>query len=255
MFLLSRGSRGEPPLKERAKPSVVDKPVVKKVIVPPKGKIAIIIDDFGYNYNQVTRGFLELDTKFTYAIIPGHDYSQQFATEAAEQGHEIMIHMPMESMNQLSGEEGYILETDMTSTEIERRVRMAIEHIPQARGMNNHQGSKATQDDRLMTIVATILKQYKKYFIDSRTTAETVAETKMKAIGVQVSQRNIFLDNDSDPAMIRAQINKMADLAARRGQAVGIGHGRRSTLEVLVAEIPRLEAEGFQFVHASRIVR
>ncbi len=255
LLLFSRARRYVEPERKPVSPPLTEQPVEKKPAKPHKGRIAIIIDDFGYNYNSVTQAFLKLEADLTYAIIPGHYYSQRFAREASEAGYEIMIHMPMESMNHLAGEEGYILETGMTSAEIERRVQLAVDHIPQASGMNNHQGSKATEDDRLMTIVGTILKKNNKYFIDSRTTAETVAENKMKAIGVPVSRRNIFLDNDSDPELIREQINKLARMAAQRGRAVGIGHGRRTTLEVLSVEIPRLEAEGYQFVFTSRIVR
>lgn len=255
LLLFSRTHRDVEPEQKRVSPPLTEQPVKKKPAKPDKGRIAIIIDDFGYNYNDVTQAFLKLDADLTYAIIPGHHYSQRFAREASEAGYEIMIHMPMESSSKLHGEEGYILETSMTGAEIERRVQLAIDHIPQASGMNNHQGSQATQDARLMTIVGTLLKNNKKYFIDSRTTAETIAEEKIRVMGVPVSRRDIFLDNDSDPLLIGRQIDKMVQMAARRGSVVGIGHGRLATLQMLQTEIPRLKADGYQFVFASRIVR
>ena len=255
LLLFSRARRDVEAERKPVSPPITEQPVKKKLAKPDKGRIAIIIDDFGYNYNDVTQAFLKLDADLTYAIIPGHNYSQRFAREASKAGYEIMIHMPMESNGKLHGEEGYILETSMTSAEIERRVQLAVDHIPQASGMNNHQGSKATQDARLMTIVGTLLKKNNKYFIDSRTTVETIAEEKIRVMGVPVSRRDIFLDNDSDPLLIRRQIDKMIQMATRRGSVVGIGHGRPATLQVLQTEIPRLKADGYRFVFASRIVR
>ncbi len=238
------------------------KPVARKPVperpqpeVAAKGLIAIIIDDFGYNNDAVARGFFKLDVPLTYAIIPGHTYSEWCAREAQLAGFETIIHMPMESQADLPGEEDYILRTDMTSTELEQRVNKAMQEFPFTRGMNNHQGSKATQDSRLMAIVATSLKRAGKYFIDSRTTAQSVAEQKCQSLGVPVARRNVFLDNDLDPALIKDQVQKLANYAERHGRAVGIGHGKLSTLEVLATEIPRLQAEGFRFVYASELVK
>lgn len=235
----------------------VPPPPEKKVIVRPApvGLIAIIIDDFGYNFDDVTQSFLRLDADLTYAIIPGHAYSHQIAEKAFAANYEVIIHMPMESQSNQAGEDDYILKTDMTSGEIERRVRRVLDEFPQARGMNNHQGSKATESERLMTIVGSQLKETDKYFIDSRTTGKTVAEKKISAIGVPVAHRHIFLDNDSDPELIRKQVEKLARYAQKHGAAIAIGHGRPNTLAVLRSEIPRLQAAGFQFVFASRIVK
>ncbi len=255
LLLFSRTRRDVEPERKPVSPPKTEQPVEKKPPKPDKGRIAIIIDDFGYNLNSVTQAFLKLDADLTYAIIPGLHYSQRFAREASEAGYEIMIHMPMESDGKLHVEEGYILETSMTSAEIERRVQLAIDSIPQASGMNNHQGSKATQDARLMNIVGTLLKHNNKYFIDSRTTAETIAEEKIGALEVPVTSRDIFLDNDSDPLLIRQQVDEMIRVADKRGSVVGIGHGRPATLQVLQTEIPRLKADGYRFVFASRIVR
>ena len=245
----------KPAEKELREPGpIVKLPDVAKPITPPKGRIAIIIDDFGYNFEQYTRSFLDFDAQLTFAVIPGHNYSQRFATAAAKAGFEVMIHMPMETLNGSRGEKEYVLKTTMTSAEIERRVKKAMAELPEARGMNNHQGSRATQDSRLITIVATILKQTGKYFIDSRTTAESVAEARMRDLGVLVNSRHVFLDNESDPELIKIQIGKLCRRAEKNGQAVGIAHDRAGTLAVLKQEIPRIKAEGFELVFASEIV-
>lgn len=221
---------------------------------PPRGLIAIIIDDFGYNFDTVARGFLKLDAHLTYAIIPGHQYSQKFAREAVRAGYETMIHMPMESVKNLAGEDDYILKTNQSSAEVERRLRLALDAFPAARGMNNHQGSQATTDERLMNIVGALLKERGKYFVDSRTSSQSVAEEEIHALGVPVTHRNVFLDNDADPDLIRRQLDQLVRHAVRHGSAVGIGHGRPNTLAVLQAEIPRLKSQGYRFVFASQVV-
>ena len=99
-------------------------------------------------------------------------------------GYEIIIHMPMESTADTHGELDYILTENMTSNEIEERVEKVISEFPEAIGLNNHQGSKATADKRIMNIVSNVLKRHGKYFVDSRTTSQTVAEGIMRSRGV-----------------------------------------------------------------------
>ena len=149
-----------------------------------RGNIVIIIDDFGYRDDKVSEGFLLLDANLTFAVIPGHNNSKVFAAKAKQRGFEVIVHMPMESTTKTPGEKEYILTTSMTSTEIEKRVEQVIAEFPEAVGMNNHQGSKATADKRIMNIVSNILKRHGKYFIDSRTTAESVAESTMRSRGI-----------------------------------------------------------------------
>ncbi len=136
------------------------------------GELNIIIDDFGYRNDKVSDGFLSLGANLTFAVIPGHKYSRSFAKKAFKKGYEVIVHMPMESHVSSSGEEDFILNTDMTSSEIESRMEKVITHLPQAVGMNNHQGSKATENKRVMNVVGSVLKKYGKYFVDSRTTPE-----------------------------------------------------------------------------------
>ncbi len=245
-------SKPEPPkVTKRDRKPGVEKP---EPVAEPVGRIAIIIDDFGYNYDGVAQAYLELDANLTYAIIPGHAYSQQIAKEAAGKGYETIIHMPMESLADLNGEDDYMLKTTMSTAELERRLKLVLEEYPFTKGMNNHQGSRATQDQRVMAIVGASLKAAGKYFIDSRTTAQSIAERECAALGVPVARRNVFLDNDLDPALIHTQIGKLAAYAAKYGEAVGIGHNKRSTLAVLRQEIPRLKAAGYEFVFASELV-
>ena len=216
-----------------------------------RGNIVIIIDDFGYRDDKVSEGFLSLDADLTFAVIPGHQNSKVFAAKADQNGYEVIVHMPMESTNETRGEKEYKLTTSMTSDEIESKVEEVISEFPEAVGMNNHQGSKATSDKRIMNIVGNVLKRHGKYFIDSRTSSETVAETTMRSRGVPTIRRHVFLDNENQKNKIREQLYKLADKAELKGLAVGIGHAKTNTLKVLKQEIPRLKEHGFKFQFAS----
>ena len=122
------------------------------------GTIVLIIDDFGYRNDLISDGFLKLDIPITCAIIPGHSQSKKFAEKALNAGKEVIIHMPMESSVVSTGEEEYKIKVGMTSEEIEWRINEVLKEIPEAVGMNNHQGSRATADSKIMTVVASVLK-------------------------------------------------------------------------------------------------
>ncbi|MEE8335108.1 MAG: divergent polysaccharide deacetylase family protein [Candidatus Neomarinimicrobiota bacterium] len=245
-------------LKELKKKEISEIP--EEVIIPkrdeeaPAAKLVLVIDDFGYRNDEVSDRFLKLNIPLTCAIIPGHAYSVHFARLAVKAGKEVIVHMPMESTVPTHGEEEYILKTKMTSQEIESRVQKVLQHIPQAVGMNNHQGSKATANKRIMAVLGTVLKESGKFFIDSRTTVETVAESTLRSLGVNTWRRTVFLDNDADPALIRSQIEEWAAKARKDGMALGIGHAKLSTLLVLEKMIPNLIADGFEFEFASTIL-
>ena len=215
------------------------------------GELNIIIDDFGYRNDEVSDGFLSLGANLTFAVIPGHKYSRSFAKKAFERGYEVIVHMPMESHVSSSGEEVFILNTDMTSSEIESRREKVITHLPQAVGMNNHQGSKATENKRVMNVVGSVLKKYKKYFVDSRTTPESIAESMMMSLGVHTANRDVFLDNEADPYLINKQLDQLISTAQHKGSAIGVGHARPMTLQVLQKRIPELKKAGFQFKFVS----
>ena len=158
--------------------------------------IVLVIDDFGYRNDSVSDGFLDLNIPITCAIIPGHLQSRKFAQKAFAAGKEVIIHMPMESSLNTPGEDEYKIKSGMTSEEVEWRIREVLKEMPEAIGMNNHQGSKATTNGKVMSVLGSVLKANNKFFIDSRTTSKTVAEEIMRSIGVPTIRRHVFLDND-----------------------------------------------------------
>ena len=233
---------------------------VSDTILPEKptpimrGVIGIVIDDFGYRNDEISDGFLELDARLTYAIIPGHRYSTSFGEKAVESGHEVIVHMPMENTGKTYGEEEFVLMTAMDNETIQRRLNSAIEEIPTAIGMNNHQGSKASADQNIMSNVAKVMKERGLFFLDSRTTIETIGETTMEVFGVPTARRNIFLDNEDDEEKIEKQLMKLVKRSEEVGFAIGIGHVKPKTLNVLSDQIPKLKKKGYKFEFVSNML-
>ena len=213
--------------------------------IPMRGVIGLIIDDFGYRNDHVSNGFLQLPGKLTYAIIPGHDYSQLFSKKAYDAGYEIIVHLPMENIGKTYGEEEYVLMSYFQDDEIKNRINKAFDLLPESIGLNNHQGSRGTADSRVMTLVAGVIKEKKKFFIDSRTTNNSLAETTMRKYGVPTNKRDVFLDNELDEEKIKIQLLELADVSEEKGIAIGIGHVKPQTLNVLAKEIPLLQEKGF----------
>ena len=222
--------------------------------VPMRGVIGLIIDDFGYRNDHVSNGFLNLSGKLTYAIIPGHEYSQLFSKKAYDAGYEIIVHMPMENIGKTYGEEEYVLMSYFQDDEIKDRISSAFDQLPESIGLNNHQGSRGTADSRVMTLLAGVIKEKKKFFIDSRTTSNSLAEITMRKYNVATNKRDIFLDNELDEEKINTQLLKLAELSEEKGIAIGIGHVKPQTLSVLKREIPVLQKKGFRFEFVSRLV-
>ncbi|MEC9049582.1 MAG: divergent polysaccharide deacetylase family protein [Candidatus Neomarinimicrobiota bacterium] len=231
-------------------------PKLTPVVSPPilRGTIGIVIDDFGYRNDDVSDGFLNLDVPLTYAVIPGHEYSKSFGEKAVGRGFEVIVHMPFENLANKGGEESFVLSTSMDSETIQERVQAALDQIPSAIGMNNHQGSKASADQHVMSNVARVLKKRNLFFVDSRTTAETVAESTMEVYNVPTTRRNIFLDNDDDEGKIHAQLIKLVEKSEELGTAVGIGHVKPKTLKILKKYIPELQKKGYKFEFVSKML-
>ena len=216
--------------------------------------IVLVIDDFGYRNDSVSDRFLNLPVPLTCAVLPGHSQSASIAKKAIKSGKEVIIHMPMESSVSMTGEDEFKLKVGMTSEEIEWRLNEALKEIPEAIGINNHQGSKATTNGKVMGVVASVLKNKNKFFLDSRTSSKTVGEKTMRSVGVLTARRHIFLDNDLNIDNISKQLDKLVALSQKKGMAIGIGHVKANTLKVLEKEIPILLERGFEFKFVSQVV-
>ena len=230
-------------------------PVGPRVKANPadKAEIALIIDDFGYKQEMIAE-FAAIRKPFTWAVIPNKAYSQEAATKGLTSGHQILLHLPMEPLSGTDSEPGEITVT-MTGSQIRENVEKALTTLPGVVGVNNHQGSKATADRRIMGDVIAVLKQRGLFFVDSRTSGQSVASDTARQNKIRTTDNDLFIDGMSDEAYVKKQLRSAGDMALRLGVVTIIGHARPATAAALREVIPELEAKGIRFVFVSQIVK
>ena len=224
-------------------------------LVRTAGKIAIVIDDFGYNRNATVEEFLNLPFTLTYAIIPGLPYSKKIANRLHQLGKPIIIHMPMEPMQGKVETDGYTLLTNLLPEQIRERMRLAIQEVPYAHGVNNHMGSLATTDSLLLTAAFAEIKKQGYFYIDSRTSPRSIAYELAKKAGIPALRNTLFLDAIDDSAHVAMKLNRLVEVAKRESYAIGIGHPKKNTLSALKEILPILQIQGFQFIKAEDLVQ
>lgn len=217
------------------------------------GKIAIVLDDWGYNLNNL-EAIKELKEPLTLAILPRRTYSAQVAKAAKDYNKEAILHLPLEPHQ----ESKYHLEpetilTDMSRRQILKILELDFKSVPYIKGVSNHMGSFATENEPLMKIIFEELRKRRLYFLDSFT-GRTICKDLAEGMSLPYARRHVFLDNKSDAEYILAQIEVLAKIARQEGSAIGIGHDRTKTLEVLTKAIPDLRKRGFKFVRVSELV-
>ncbi|WP_372584318.1 divergent polysaccharide deacetylase family protein [Aggregatibacter actinomycetemcomitans] len=204
-------------------------------------KLAIVIDDLGYHSKEDAQ-ILALPKAVSVAIIPAAPYAKQRNQQAHQQGRDILIHMPMETVSKMKIEGGG-LHLGMNQEEVNHRVQTAKKIVSHAIGMNNHMGSAATADVPLMTKLMTALRERHLFFLDSRTIGRSVAGKIAKAQGVLALDRHIFLDDSNDLADVQRQFRAAVQYAQKHGTAIAIGHPRKNTIAVLQAGIINLPSD------------
>jgi polysaccharide deacetylase 2 family uncharacterized protein YibQ len=216
-------------------------------------RIVLIIDDLGFEGQPLDR-VMSLDPNVNCAILPNSTRAAEFAEKLHARGYEILCHLPMEPRGSEAPGRNAIL-TSMSDDEIAKATRENVDAVPYARGVNNHMGSLATSDRRVM---ASVMRAMPKgmYFVDSRTIGSSVAAEVAREMNVRTAARNVFLDDGAiTEATVRRQLAELAEAAERHGVAVGIGHPHPATMRVLAEGMPELRAKGFRFVRASEVVR
>lgn len=244
------------PLPKVPAPVIAPAPLPKPIIItapPVKGKIAIVLDDWGYNKNNFPL-LNEIKYPITGAVLPNLSYSRQAAAELHKRGFEVILHLPMQPQGDEPQEKNTIL-TSLTDNEIRKIVSRDLSEIAYAKGANNHMGSLATEDPRVMEDVFSELKRRRLYFLDSFVTPKSICLSSTNKINIPFARRDVFLDNDEDPDYIKQQLNKLKEVASQQGYAVGIGHDRNNTVRVLIEVMPEIAKEGFEFVPLSEIVK
>jgi uncharacterized protein len=222
-------------------------------------KLAIIIDDLGHD-RAPADSLLELPFPITFSVLPDLPLSTEVAEEAYHRGDEVILHLPMESQSEGEGSEGAVpepteLRVGMSARQVASAVNGMLETVPHAAGVNNHQGSRATGDPALMQTLMPLLRERSLFFIDSRTTAATVAYDTAESSGVRAASRKVFLDDTATHDAVLRQLDLAARDAMRDGSAIAIGHPHPVTIAAISEDVPRLEARGIRLVFASDLVR
>jgi uncharacterized protein len=214
-------------------------------------KLAVIVDDLGYTRGAAEK-LLSLHVPLTFAVLPHLPYSTEIAEAAHGHGFQILLHLPMQPLDD-ARDEAIELGSGMSQAQVSTTVAAMLETVPFAVGVNNHEGSRATADPRLMNELMTTLAGRGLFFIDSRTTEATVAYSEAMRAGVPAASRSVFLDDTEIPAAVRAQLALAVRDARRNGAAIVIGHPHPVTLAVLARELPRLARQNITLVYASEL--
>ncbi len=232
-------------------PKAEPRPIPTEGSGPSLKKICLILDDFGYSLTEDVREIMELDPGINIAILPGHAYSREVMNEAAVLGNEVIIHAPFEGSSGCTEKE-FIRKGDSESR-IWGLLNKWYEALPNAVGINNHQGSIATSDASTMETVMKFLESRGLLFVDSWTGRNTMGFRVARRLGVPYGVRIVpFLDNHDSEKEVRAHLNRLKEKASSTVVPIAIGHiTKASTRKVLLDMVPRLKGEGYELVPVS----
>lgn len=215
---------------------------------PHKVYLSLIIDDLGQNLHR-DRRVLALPGPVTTAIMPDTPHATEFAREAHRAGKIVILHMPMDPATG-----PFAWHPELPTEELEKRLNAAFTMVPYTAGINNHMGSRMTTQPAAMTWLMGELQRRHKFFVDSRTSAQTVAAQQAQKIDLASVSRDVFLDDEPTEAAIHIQLQTAINLARKQGSAVMIGHPYPQTLAVLERELPKLKAQGIEWIDIRQMI-
>jgi polysaccharide deacetylase 2 family uncharacterized protein YibQ len=231
-------------------------PVVE-TLPPPSGplhgvRVALVIDDLGHDVDDL-RPLVALGVPVTYSVLPFEEETPQVVAELRRRHAEILLHLPMEPVHGQNPGPGALLQ-GMSDGELREKTEAALKAVPGATGVNNHMGSLLSSEEGPMNAVLGVLAERGLFFLDSRTSAESVAYKVALGLGVPAAERQVFLDGDPSPAAIHTQFQRLLNLARTKGAAIAIGHPHPETLAALTREVPKAKAAGYEFVPVSYLL-
>ena len=215
-------------------------------------RIAIIIDDVGLDLKGSQRA-IHLPAFITLSFLPYASRLRDQSLDARHAGHELMLHMPMEPLGHADPGPGALI-LGLPQDEIKQRLDNALASFVGFDGMNNHMGSKFTADESGMKLVVSELQQRHLFYVDSRTSPQTVGESIARKQGLPTIARDVFLDDDESLTSIQHQLQQTEHVAQRKGYAVAIGHPHVTTLEALEKWIPDAQKRGFILVPVHSLI-
>ena len=216
-------------------------------------RIALIIDDIGFSPCRA-RQFLNLNIPITYSVLPRLQYSRSLASEIHHEGHEIMLHQPMEPFNPDVNPGPGALYVGDEPEKIIKIMEENISEIPFATGVNNHMGSRFTSSQKEMREALEVIKQEHLFFVDSLTTNRSTAYETARKLHMVAAYRNIFLDTRLSENAILCQLLRLKRRALQYGEAIGIGHPFLETARAVGRFIPTLRASNITPVHISDLL-
>jgi len=218
-----------------------------------KAKVAIIIDDMGYQKEMADR-IMNLNFPVTVSVLPFLPYSRYVAQLAKEKGMTVLLHLPMEPHNSnVDPGKGAIFST-MSEQEIRAKFLANWQDVPYVSGVSNHMGSKITENRDIMKIILSEIKEKNLYFIDSMTSPDSVGYQLSREMGIKTAQRTVFLDNEQDIDYIGNQIDVLKEFALKYGSAIAIGHPYCNTIDTLMEAYLTFPAEGIEIVKLEELL-
>ncbi|HET9212298.1 MAG TPA: divergent polysaccharide deacetylase family protein [Thermoanaerobaculia bacterium] len=215
-------------------------------------RIALVIDDLGHDVAELTT--LEaLGVPVTYSVLPYEPQTPEVVAELRRRKAEILLHLPMEPVHGENPGPGALLQ-GMSDGELRQKTEEALKAVPGAVGVNNHMGSLLSSEEGPMNAVLSVLAERSLFFLDSRTSAQSVGYKVALELGVPAAERQVFLDGEATPEAIHAQFQRLLSVARAKGSGIAIGHPHPETLAALAREVPKAKAEGFEFVPVSYLL-
>jgi hypothetical protein len=241
-----------PPDMPSLPPEAPDAEPVKDGEAHLPGHVALVIDDLGERPEDLQTLFA-LGVPITYAVLPYEEHTKEVVAELRRHRVEMLLHLPMQPLNGEDPGPG-ALTVDMDDDELREKTEAALRAVPGVKGVNNHMGSRLSEDERALTPVLQVLAEHGLFFLDSRTSAQSVGYRTARSLGLPAAERHVFLDRDPTPEAIRQQFQRLLELSRTRGSAVAIGHPLPETLQVLTEEVPKAKEAGFVFVPVSDLL-
>ncbi len=218
--------------------------------LPQRPLMAIIIDDMGQN-PRLERQFMDLGLPLSLAFLPYAPYTRALATEAHKRDFEVLVHLPLEAHEHLATPG--LITLNLSRDQTKYLVRQEILAVPYAVGVNHHMGSLFTEDPTHVRWVLEVVKELGLFYVDSRTTKNSVVPQAARSLGVPLAIRRVFLDHTLVPQDIRQELERAVRLARKKGYVVVIGHPHPQTLAILRRERAWLK-QRVQLVPVSRVV-
>ncbi len=217
--------------------------------------IAIVIDDMGLDRKRSRRMWEDEPAALTLSFMTYADALPAQTRAARTYGHELMLHVSMEPTSKNVDPGPHVLMRAMSDIQLKKMLDWGLGRFKGYVGINNHMGSRFTEDAHAMKVVLADLKSRGLLFLDSRTSAKTTAMQVAQTLGMTILERNVFLDNDNAPDKVLKQLERTETLARENGYAIAIGHPRDATIKVLKTWIPAAQARGLNIVPISAIMK